>query len=169
MNTLNDKTVWDAGEKEPFINGLRIKFVRRKILSRASRSTHKTIMDIGCGNSATFLRSVQGTFEHRFGVDFNIDTNKLKNYGITPLLGDALSVLQHTDDDSIDIITFLSIMEHVPPEQHVAILKECRRVLRKNGFIFINSPSWFGKFVLEDIIIRFFDTKKCMHRKLIPI
>jgi ubiquinone/menaquinone biosynthesis C-methylase UbiE len=55
------------------------------------------------------------------------------------------------------MITFLSIMEHVTEQE--AILGECRRVLRKGGVIFINSPSWFGKFVLENIILRFLDKK----------
>lgn len=134
---------------------LRINLARRKILSFAEKTQKKCIIDIGCGKKASFLKSLRQIFQRRVAVDLELDSQALQEENIEPKIGDALTVLKRFESNSADVITFLSILEHVGEQE--AILAECRRVLRKNGIIFINSPSWFGKFVLEDIIIRFFD------------
>ena len=151
------KHIWNPGNSETFLVRLRIAFARRKILSLIPKSQRGCILDAGCGMSASFLQSIRPEFKQCIGVDFNVDCATLATKGIDTRKGDILHSLEHLESDSIDIITFLSVMEHVTQQE--AILHECRRVLRKGGIVFINSPSWFGKSVLENIIIPFFDSK----------
>jgi ubiquinone/menaquinone biosynthesis C-methylase UbiE len=124
----------------------------------------KTIVDIGCGREAFFLQSCKNNFKKRIGIDLDIDTELFTSLNIEPCTGDALSVLSGMESSCVDVITFFLVMEHIAGREE--ILKECRRVLRKNGIVFINSPSWFGKFVLENVIIRFFDHGKLYTRQV---
>lgn len=150
-----EQRVWDPGRSEAFLVRLRIGLARRGILSLAARTGGECIVDVGCGKSATFLQSMGGVFTRRVGVDLELDDAALTAKGIEPRKGDALAALSSLESDSADVITFLSFMEHVTTQE--AILAQCRRVLRKNGVVFINSPSWFGKFILENIVLRFLD------------
>ena len=151
------KQVWDPGASETFLVRLRIALARRKLLS-LQKNQRQCIIDAGCGRNASFLRSVRNEFTHLIGIDFDVDAPSLERVGIQTRKSDILSELKKIESNTADVISFLSIMEHVT--DHEAILAECHRVLRKGGIIFINSPSWFGKFILENIVLRFFDKKR---------
>ena len=51
------------------------------------------------------------------------------------------------EDSSFDFITMLAVMEHLEDDE--AMLKECSRLLRPGGGLFITVPSWYAKPVLE--------------------
>jgi SAM-dependent methyltransferase len=51
------------------------------------------------------------------------------------------------EDGFFDVVLLLSVLEHV--HDPVLVLKESRRVLRENGALLINVPTWFGKIFLE--------------------
>lgn len=149
------ETVWNPGQADLFINGLRVALARRRLLGLAARTRKECIVDVGCGLQAFFLQSLRGRFARRVGVDLALDGEALARAGIEAAPGDALGALERMEPESADVITFLSIMEHVTGQEE--ILAQCRRVLRKNGIVFVNSPSWFGKLVLESLIIPFWD------------
>jgi SAM-dependent methyltransferase len=73
----------------------------------------------------------------------------LRRPGYTFHLGDILETFPKVPDDSFDLIVFLSILEHL--DDPALILREARRALRPGGRLFFNSPTWFGKWVLENI------------------
>lgn len=154
---MQRKEVWNPGKTDLRINGLRVALARRRLLGLAAATKGECIVDVGCGANAFFLQSLRQHFPRRIGIDLSFDTATLEKAGIEGMSGDALGMLRRLEPESVDVITFLSIMEHVSEQE--AILSECRRVLRRNGIVFVNSPSWFGKFVLEAIIIPFLDRR----------
>lgn len=72
------------------------------------------------------------------------------------IIGDAENVLCNIPKESFDVVYMLSVLEHV--NDPVALLKEIRRVLKPSGIFFVNSPSWFGKFILENVVLPYFDS-----------
>ena len=90
------------------------------------------------------MRSVEPFVSFGMGVDFKapaIDTGKLKTLSLR--LQDKLPF----EDRSFDFITMLAVMEHLEDDE--AILKECVRLLRPGGGLFVTVPSWYAKPVLE--------------------
>lgn len=150
------KQVWDPGLSETFLVKLRIALAKRKILS-LQKKQRQNIIDAGCGRHAFFLRSVRNEFKNLIGIDFDIEDSSLTSVGIQARKGNILSELKKIESNTIDVISFLLTMEHVTERE--AILVECNRILCNGGILFINSPSWFGKFILENIVLRFFDKK----------
>ena len=47
--------------------------------------------------------------------------------------------LEHKDD-SIDFVTMNAVIEHIKNQDN--IFKEIRRVLKKNGLVFVRTPNW---------------------------
>lgn len=41
-------------------------------------------------------------------------------------------------DRSVDVVTSISVLEHVPPDDILAILRECRRILKDDGWAVMN-------------------------------
>jgi SAM-dependent methyltransferase len=48
-------------------------------------------------------------------------------------------ILPH-NDNCIDFVTMNAVIEHIEKPDH--IFKEIKRVLKKNGFVFIRTPNW---------------------------
>jgi ubiquinone/menaquinone biosynthesis C-methylase UbiE len=154
-----DSRVWYAAHgKDLFINSVRCFLQKRCLLKLLRQSKNKTLVDVGCGYHAFFLQACKDKFGSLIGIDYSVNTDSLEKMGIEYRQGDALSVLSGMQNASVDAITFFSIMEHINTQ--VELLKECRRILKDDGIVYVNSPSWFGKIILEDVIIRFFDRKK---------
>jgi len=113
----------------------------REILQVASPS--KTILDIGCGRRASFLRSVSNAFGTCCGVDPEVhDTSK---DGLELLRGSATEL--PLGDSSVDVVTMINSIEHL--DRPADAIRECRRVLRTGGSLFVLAPNkWFGPILL---------------------
>lgn len=126
-----------------------------KIAKNISHDAKKlSICDIGCGYHAPILNALSQNFEKCTGIDFAVTEKVIKN-NITLLSGEGSSVLQSLPENQFDIITFLSVMEHI--DERKSMLLAAKHALKPNGIIYINSPSWFGKFILEKIVIPYID------------
>src|SRR3974377_192718 len=90
-------------------------------------SDSPTVLDIGCGHQP--YRDLFPT-AHYWGMDHGI-------VDASPdLVGDALSLPLR--DQSVDIVFATQVIEHVT-NPHVMV-KECKRVLRPNGFLILSGP-----------------------------
>lgn len=95
------------------------------------------ILDIGTAG-ASFLHVAQESGWEVHGVEPNkwlCDWGK-KNYGISIKQGDIFS--NKYPANYFDVITLWDVLEHVSDPS--AVLKECNRILKKDGLLVINYP-----------------------------
>ena len=116
----------------------------RRIVSLAKKNRPERTIDIGCGYNATALNLIKDFTKKRTAVDVSLNPTLKDIVKIERAIGEDLSFLE---SGSADLIIFNSVLEHLAhPEK---ILAEIYRVLDKNGTLFLNVPSWVGKYFLE--------------------
>lgn len=102
------------------------------------------LLDIGCGKSATFLRSISGHISQGFGVDFKVENTRFNNIQTTQLKFEGKLPF---NDNSFDVVTMLAVLEHIDQEEQM--LKEVYRVLVPGGKLIITVPSVSSQPILE--------------------
>ncbi len=105
-----------------------------------------TILDVGCGTHSLFLKSL-GTVKRRIGVDKYVETRKedgIEFYRVN-LEEDSFPL----EDESVDTIVSLAVIEHIA-HPHI-MLREMRRVLKKDGRIILTTPTPRSKPLLETL------------------
>ncbi|HHV60149.1 MAG TPA: class I SAM-dependent methyltransferase [Clostridiaceae bacterium] len=108
----------------------------------------KTVLDIGCGAGGKTIYYTSLGASMVYGIDilpqYEIEANQLaQEKGLSDrfrfVVGDATHL--SFDDNFFDTIIMNDSMEHVAnPEE---ILKECRRVLKPGGRLYINFPPYY--------------------------
>lgn len=125
---------------DKFLRKYRIRMVKPTI----EKYNNCKLLDIGCGWEAKLLKSIEIYIDYGVGIDFK--PPKLK----TEKLETIKSVLEKElpfENESFDVVTMLAVLEHLSyPED---ILKEIRRVLKKDGRLIITVPSKIAKPILE--------------------
>ncbi len=105
----------------------------RNLLRSMPKKINARYLDIGCG-SGNFLRFVK--------------ENKMQPHGVDPFLEKPIKELniKNTDlfkakypSEYFDFITLNNVLEHVP--NPLEVLKECNRILKRDGKIFVNVPN----------------------------
>lgn len=99
----------------------------------------KTILDVGCGDGNTYARKLSATSMAYIGLDISREGTKkaLKN-GVKAILHDTVSEWPFAEE-KFDNIICNEVLEHLMfPE---AVLKEARRVLKKDGVFIIGVPN----------------------------
>ncbi|MEQ9483186.1 class I SAM-dependent methyltransferase [Coleofasciculus sp. F4-SAH-05] len=128
---------------EPLLRWMRLRRVKPHI------PQNYILLDVGCGVSATFLRSISSHIRYGVGVDFkvqvyqggNITTKQLKLNNYLPF-----------DNSSFDVITMLAVLEHIEYEKE--ILQEIYRILVPSGKLIITVPSIWSQPILEFLAYR---------------
>jgi len=106
-------------------------------------------VDLACGcGEMQYLLEREG-FQNTTGVDLCQDElDRARAFVKGDLLNeDVLTFLQHAPQSSIDFISALNILEHLPKDRLWEVLKEVRRTLRPGGImvaIVPNAVSPFG-------------------------
>jgi SAM-dependent methyltransferase len=124
-------------------NGLLEKWLAKK---RASQANHLIpehlregrILDIGCGSYPYFLSHTY--FKEKFALDridtlpanpeihwFNLDINKIRNLPY--------------EDNYFSVISLLAVLEHLDPNNLVAIFRELYRILQPGGIVILTTPA----------------------------
>ncbi len=102
------------------------------------------VLDIGCGSEPFFLLNTK--FKNKYGIDpftngkFNDITIKKIAVGKDKL---------PFEDNFFDTIVMLAVFEHIREDKLDFVLKEIKRVLKKNGIFIITTPSPWGHIVLR--------------------
>ncbi len=105
-------------------------------------------LDLACGcGEFLFLLETLG-FKNTVGVDLCEDelTEARKHVKGSVSKGDVLAYLNNAESESFDFITALNFLEHVSRDKLVAVLEECRRVLRPGGFLVAMVPNAVSPF-----------------------
>lgn len=132
---------------EPFLEPI-LRWMRlRRVISYIAPGS--TVLDVGCGTSAKFLKTIAPRIKQGFGVDFKVDDAKFSNIETRRL---KLEYALPFEDDSFDVVTMLAVLEHIEHEQ--AILQEIYRVLKPGGRLVLTVPSVWAKPVLEFLSYR---------------
>lgn len=122
----------------------------------------QTILEIGCGAKASFLRSLPED-KKLIGIDPKIreDINQKEN--LTLIREKAIDRI-NLSNNSTDCVIMLAVLEHLErPEQ---IIKEIYRILRPNGLLYLTTPTPFAKRILEFLaFIRLLDREQVAEHK----
>jgi SAM-dependent methyltransferase len=105
------------------------------------------MLDLGCGYDADLLRSLAPRIAAGTGVDVSVGPTARAVSNLAFVEGTLEEALPDVADGSYDLVTLISVLEHVWEPQ--AVLTECRRVLAPGGTLLINVPTWLGKGALE--------------------
>jgi len=133
--------------REPFLEPLLRQFRLKRVIGHVPMQAN--LLDIGCGQTATFLKAISSHIGKGVGVDFKalpIDTGNLRTYQVK--LDEQLPF----DDAVFDVVTLLAVLEHIEHEQ--AILEEIARVLKPGGKVIMTVPSVWAQPVLEFLAYR---------------
>ena len=104
-------------------------------------------LDLGCGYHARLLRALRTNLRSGLGVDVQISPEAKLEAGMTYLESTIEQAFAQIPDNSFDMILMISVLEHLwnPAEA----LASCRRILRPDGLLLVNVPTWRGKVFLE--------------------
>ena len=102
----------------------------------------KKVLDVGCGTGKLVEFLTKSGFE-AFGCDFSI---KAVNIARTinkksQIKKSSASKLPYRDK-TFDIVTSISVIEHLTQKETQMFIKETRRILKDNGFIFLITPNF---------------------------
>jgi ubiquinone/menaquinone biosynthesis C-methylase UbiE len=124
---------------EPILRWMRL----RRVIPYIEKSFN--VLDIGCGRSATFLRSIAPQISQGVGIDYKVNENiEIANIKVQKQILDKNLPFA---DNSFDVVTMLAVLEHIENEQE--ILSEVHRVLVPNGKLILTVPSIWAQPVLE--------------------
>ncbi len=78
---------------------------------------------------------------------------KLRARGFAVASGhSAVEYFQLLPESSLGIVFLIDVLEHLPLEEGLIFLRECRRVLNKNGKLIIQTPNASGLFGLNTFV-----------------
>jgi len=96
------------------------------------------ILDIGCGTGGTTLSLNQ--FGSTYGIDSSFSALKYCNQrGLEKVVKSSSYELPFSSN-SFDLVTILDVLEHI--KNDLKVLKEVKRVLKKDGTILITVPAY---------------------------
>ncbi len=101
--------------------------------------------DIGCGFHADLARSLFPKSQ-LWLFDLRLDSS-LASDRVTTVEGILPESLQGAPDNHFDVIFCNNVLEHL--DDPSGLLSQIFRILRPNGTVYLNVPSWRGKRALE--------------------
>jgi SAM-dependent methyltransferase len=119
----------------------------RAIVRWFPRGAGLQVLDLGCGYHATLLRTLLPRVECGVGIDLQISPAARQTPGLSFLVGSIEEHLPALPDSRFDVVMLISVLEHLA--EPLPVLEHCRRVLRDEGLLMVNVPTWWGKGLLE--------------------
>jgi ubiquinone/menaquinone biosynthesis C-methylase UbiE len=118
------------------------------ILERLVEPAGKDVVDIGCGAGA-LVRELTARRARVTGIE--ISAGQLERALGHPEAGRAHFLIGRAEllplaAASMDLAIFMRALHHVPVECHPAALRECHRVLRPGGLLYVAEPLPEGDF-----------------------
>jgi len=107
------------------------------------------VCDIGCGQSADFLKQHSAVFEKGYGFDFRVIDQEFDNIVIRNNRGMRGVPLPN---DSCDGVFLLAVLEHL--EEPTALMMEIARILKPGGCFVMTTPTRLAKPILEFMAFR---------------
>jgi SAM-dependent methyltransferase len=112
-------------------------YINNKSFARTSNLMSGIVVDLGCGEKP-FKGEIKKLSKKYFGVEWPLTVHNKEEIDIYSNISKALPF----KSDSVDTIVSFQVMEHLP--EPFVFLKECRRILCKNGKIILTTPFMWG-------------------------
>ena len=137
------------GQSHPLspVDKLGIWLSQRKIRSLIPSYRDLAIADLGCGYNALLVRQVLGDVRQAVLVDVALAPDLKTEQKVNAIEGTMPDALRVISDASLDVIVCNNVLEHL--WEPLATLREIHRILAPGGSLFVNVPSWRGKWFLE--------------------
>jgi SAM-dependent methyltransferase len=112
-------------------------------LPRVSKSSH--ILDAGCA-TGYLLELLWGSgYDQLTGVELSEQLATVAQASLPPAVvivnSDIQNFLKKIPDESFDVIFFHHVLEHIPRDQTINLLREFHRSLKPNGYLNIKVPN----------------------------
>jgi SAM-dependent methyltransferase len=124
---------------------LSIRRINKELKVVFSNNGSRSVLDLGAGYNMKIISRLQTKFNKLIAVDVAL------NKSIYPNIEKIEETIENSifslTSDSFDAVILNSVIEHL--DNPLIVLKECRRMLKQNGLLLINVPTWTGKFFLE--------------------
>lgn len=130
-------------------NGLLEDFLAKKRAQKANNLILQSyrkgrILDIGCGSYPYFL--INTNFNQKYGIDPSLKLSDVKNKHLNLQVMDVAGNNLPFLDNYFDTVTMLAVFEHIDGNKLIPVLKEIRRILKKEGLYIITTPApWSDK------------------------
>jgi len=99
------------------------------------------VLDLGCGRG-TMLELLQSLGVTAYGVDLSSEVVKqCANRGLQVQHGDALEHLRSLAAGTLEGIYCSHVIEHLPPQQGIELIREIGRVLKPSGVVVLATPN----------------------------
>ena len=99
------------------------------------------LLDIGCGRGE-FLQRYRNKIDDLKGIEKDLKMVELcKKNQINVIHGDALQLLKKYASDSFSVITAFHVIEHLTKIELFTFLGLCKRILKPNGVLILETPS----------------------------
>ena len=155
--TTRSETYGEKGAS--LVDRIRISLVGASIRRNIPKRNELVALDLGCGYHATYLRSLLPQLARGVGVDFHVSDECKGIRGLTFIEDSIESALPALPDGEFDVILFISVLEHLGDP--LTALIDCYRVLRNDGVLLLNVPTWNAKPVLEFSAFRLGTSPAC--------
>ena len=107
----------------------------------------KAVGDFGCGYDASFARTLLLQVSRLTLVDVALAEDLKHRPEVECIEGSLPQALARLAPESLDVALCVSVLEHLAEPE--LMLRELHRVLRPEGVLLLNVPSWKGKRYLE--------------------
>ncbi|HEX9702502.1 MAG TPA: methyltransferase domain-containing protein [Rhodospirillales bacterium] len=119
----------------------------RRVRALIGDGRGKRIGDFGCGFHAAMARPFLAACQGLVLVDLKISPEMKEHAKVTAIEGPLPGSLDGLADASLDAVICNSVLEHLWQPQEM--LAACRRLLKPDGLLLVNVPTWLGKRFLE--------------------
>ncbi len=100
-----------------------------------------SLLDIGCGRGEWMQKCSNHGFKS-CGIELNSKMVEMcKDIGLDIIQGDAIKVLKELPDKSFSLISCFHMIEHINFDSINKILIECKRLLKDEGLLILETPS----------------------------
>jgi SAM-dependent methyltransferase len=130
-----------------FVDKFGIWLSHRSITRELAGRRDLSVLELGCGFRARNLFAIVDRASFLVAVDFNLSEEVKHHPKFVAVESNVDSALPQLVDHKFDVILLISILEHL--EDPLRILIECKKILRPEGVLLVNVPTWLGKFFLE--------------------
>ena len=130
-----------------WVDRLGVYLSKRGILRHLPRRGNWNVLDLGCGYQANLLRALVPHLTSGMGIDVRISPEAKQAPKLSFIESTIEAALPDLEEDRFDLVLLISVLEHL--WEPLPILEHCRRVLQPGGMLFVNVPTWRGKFFLE--------------------
>ena len=151
----------------------------KKIIDTVTFNKEDVVLDIGCGRGELVFQLAHIFKLRAIGIDYSRECvnflNDIKrkhpievqeNIGFYCVNAEKIEL----EDNCIDKIFIVETIEHISNKEFINILKECKRLLKPNGLLYIASKSnkWFDSsgFYILKLLYYLFKRERLLHPKV---